>query len=146
MYKWIAPVSMAALLLTACGDNEEVKNPPENAPTEGQGQTADAAYSFTSFELDADYANVNDALDISYDNEKNDIEASYEDRENKKNLTGDDAMTELESKFSSFSFDENTPDDEVMTAVVEAFNIPDDAKKVEVDIKYVGGTEKEYKK
>lgn len=146
MYKWIAPVSMTVLLLAACGDNEEVNNPPENAPTEGTGQTVNAAYSFTSFELDADYANTNDALDVSYDNEKNDIEASYEDKENKKNLTGDGAMKELESKFSSFSFDENTPDDEVLTVVTEAFNIPEDAKRVEVEIQYADGTEKEYKK
>jgi len=45
---------------------------------------------------------------------------------------------------SSLTFDENTPDDEVLNEVLEAFEIPEEAKNIELDIEFQNGTEKEY--
>ncbi|HWJ77987.1 MAG TPA: YusW family protein [Niallia sp.] len=149
-----------SILLTACGDNDEVKNPPENTTEEKQQTTendstttkdtdtsTNTGYGFTKFDLDADYEGTNDALDVDYENEKNDnMEASYQDKSQDINLNGDEAIDKLDSIFSSLNFDENTPDDEVLNTITEAFNIPKDAKNVELEIQYSNGTEKEYRK
>jgi predicted small lipoprotein YifL len=152
---------MLLLLLAACGDNDEVKNPPQNTTEENQQQTDESntnttddtgadtntAYGFTSFDLDADYNETNDALDVDYENEKNDkMEASYLDKAQDINLNGDAAMDELDGIFSSFTFDENTSDEEVLSTVARAFNIPEDAQTIELEIQFGSGTEKEYRK
>ncbi len=140
-----------SLLLFACGDNDEVENPPQNATDEDQQQGTEndtnTDYGFTEFDLDADYQDTNDALDVDYEHENNDkIEASYRDKAQEINLTGDAALEELDSIFSSFTFDENTPDEEILNTVTEAFNVPKDAKNIELDILFNGGMEKEYRR
>src|SRR5699024_2423083 len=131
-----------SILLVACGDNDEVENPPQNDTGDDQQQaeqnnsdttnetetdtSADSAsnteYGFTNFDLEADYQETNDALDVNFENEKNDkIEASYEDKSNGIDLNGDEALEELDSIFSSFNFDENTPNEDVLNEVAEAF-------------------------
>ncbi|MFC5735471.1 YusW family protein [Cytobacillus gottheilii] len=146
-----------SIVLAACGDNDEVENPPENAAESNQQQTEEnntanestdnTGYNFTHFDLDADYQDHNDALDVDYENETNDqMEASYRDQSQDIDLNGDAAMEELDSMFSSFNFDENTPDEEVLTTVSEAFSIPEDAQNIELEIQFSGGAEKEYRK
>lgn len=169
---------MLSILLVACGDNDEVQNPPQNTNDNGgenepaednetttneesgtdvtdnadngatdKGTTTDTGYSFYAFDLEADYPDNKDALDVDYDNEPNDkMEASYRDQSQGIDLRGDEAMNELDSIFSSFDFDENTPNEEVLDAVIEAFNIPEDATNIELDIDFNNGTEKEYRR
>ncbi|KAB7709150.1 hypothetical protein F9802_03315 [Bacillus aerolatus] len=144
--KWITPVAsfVLALSLAGCADKEEVKNPPEKAPAEGK--EANGGYTFTSFDLDVDLEGTNDAIDVSYEKDKNGTEASYMNKDQNKRLNGDDAMKELDEIFASFVFNESTPDDEVLKTVEEAFDVPADAKSVEVEIDYAGGAEKEYRR
>ncbi|SHF98422.1 YusW-like protein [Ornithinibacillus halophilus] len=165
---------MLSLFLVACGDSDEVENPPENATNEGQQETenntnstgdtegndgntnnteitedstTNSGYGFTNFELDADYDSIDDALDVDYENEKNDeLEASYQDKAQDIDLKGDAAMEELDRIFSTFTFDENTSDDEVLNTVIEAFNLPVDAQEIELEIQFNSGTEKEYRR
>lgn len=105
----------------------------------------DAAYLFTSFDLEADFESTEDAVEVDYDQENDGTEANYNDQIQGIQLAGDEAMQELDSIFSEFGFDENTPNEEVLTEVFEAFNIPEDATNVELDIDFNNGTEKEYK-
>ncbi|WP_080843651.1 YusW family protein [Cytobacillus gottheilii] len=154
---WIGIFLMLSLLLAACGDNDEVENPPQNTAEDEQQQTEEnnatndnndtTGYNFTHFDLDADYQDHNDALEVDYENETNDqMEASYQDHSQDIDLNGDAAIEELDSIFSSFNFDENTPDEEVLTTISEAFSIPEDAQNIELEIQFSGGTEKEYRK
>lgn len=154
---WAGISLILSIVLVACGDNDEVENPPENAAEGNQQQTEEnntanestdnTGYKFTHFDLDADYQDNNDALDVDYENETNDqMEASYLDQSQDIDLNGDAAMEELDSMFSSFNFDENTPDEEVLNAVSEAFSIPEDAQNIELEIQFSGGAEKEYRR
>lgn len=168
----IGSIVIVFLSLMACGNNDEVENPPENAMNdnqenqqaadqgtqtdnsqEGQPQTENEAnntnngYGFVAFDLEADYEELDDALDVDYENDKDEeMEASYHFRSEGFDLKGDEAMEELDSIFSSFPFDENTSDEEVLSEVSEAFNIPEDAPNIELEIEFNNGTEKEYRK
>ncbi|WP_194287387.1 YusW family protein [Gracilibacillus oryzae] len=157
---WLGSLIILSVLLVACGDNDEVENPPQNATNDEQQQTndnntspnedtnanTDTGYGFTKFDLDADYTDTNDALEVDYDNEQDDnMEASYRDQSQDIDLAGDAAIEELDSIFTSFEFDENTSDEEVLNAVTEAFSIPSDAQNIELEIEFDSGTEKEYR-
>lgn len=158
---WIASFMILSILLVACADNDEVENPPQNTTGEDQ-QQADAnntnttndtdantntRYGFTKFDLDADYKDTNDALDVDYENEKHDkLEASYRDKSQNIDLNGDAAMEELDKIFSSFHFDENTPEEEILNTIAKAFNIPEDAQNLELEIQFRNGTKKEYRR
>lgn len=164
-------------LLGACGDEEEVQNPPQTDDTEqgtvddGTGDntndeatddsmddnaddttgnatngntTGEAKYGFTDFSLDVDMDGDDDAIDVDYEVEANSIEASYKDKEQGIDLAGDEALQELDGIFSAFEFDENTPRDEVLQEVREAFQVNEDAKNVELEITFSSGTEIEY--
>ncbi|WP_165768005.1 YusW family protein [Virgibacillus indicus] len=168
--KRLCPLLFAALILGACGNDDEVENPPQNETDDTQQQdtnnddsnsdsnsdanndndntdsNAALDYSFTGFDLEADFNETNDTLDVDYDHENDETEASYENKSQNINLQGDAAMEELDKLFSAFDFDENTANEDVLKAVSEAFGIPDDATNVELDIEFSSGTEKEYKR
>ena len=165
--KWLAiPLSLS--LLVACGDeNDDVTNPPENAPTEGTANSNDTAnngtnnngetandttatnghnkFQFTHFSLDVEYS-VTKSFEVEYENEISKVEASYEDEINNEKLYGNDAYSKLEPIFQSFKFDENTADDEVIAEVLQGFNLAEDYQKLELEVRFGDGTEKEYRK
>lgn len=149
-YKKLLAISiLSAAFLVACGDDEEVTNAPDNAPTEQEnGATTetitDAAYNFTKFSLDVDY-NDNKSLDASYENESTGVEASYENDLNNEKISGNDAFAKMEPMFKNFTFDINTPNDQVIQQVKEAFNVGDDYKEFELEVRYADGAEKEYR-
>nr|WP_245301675.1 YusW family protein [Virgibacillus natechei] len=149
-----------SILLVACGDNDEVENPPQNADEEQQqanenntdstndtDANTNTEYDFTKFDLEADYEDTDDTLDVDYENEQDEqMEASYRDKSQDIDLNGDAAMEELDSIFSSFNFDESTPEEEILNTITEAFNIPKEAQDIELEIQFSSGTEKEYRK
>lgn len=139
------------------GDEESgTKNDPADdgvGDTDGadanDDQTAangNSQYAFTSFELDVDIEQDDDAIEVDYDEESDETEASYEHKPNGINFYGDEAIEELDGIFRSFEFDENTPDEEVIQAVMEAFDIPDDAVEFDLEIEFANGVEKEYRR
>ncbi|WP_162800285.1 YusW family protein [Oceanobacillus zhaokaii] len=145
-----------SFLLIACGDNDEVQNPVNNnqqgtenntnnnGENDNVNETAESAYSFNSFNLEADIENTEDAIEVDYNKEMNETEASYEDRLQGIQLAGDEAMQELDSIFSGFDFDKDTANEDVLSSVLSAFNVPDDAINVELEIEFTDGTEKTY--
>jgi hypothetical protein len=121
--------------------------------TEDANQTGDDGdsnlntnYIFTSFDLEADIEPDDDAVDVDYeeDQDDNETEASYRHTGQDIDLQGNEAMDTLDGIFTGFNFDENTPSEDVLSEVMEAFNIPEDAAKVELDIDFANGTEIEY--
>ncbi|WP_081707565.1 YusW family protein [Bacillus massiliigorillae] len=169
MKKLLALFMCAGLLvLGACGndnadDKDTVKNPPENAPVENgndndtvnnPGSTTDnkqntatntESIPFISFDLDVDYDNFK-SFEVEYDNETDGLEVKIEDELNNRTLRGDEALAELRSRFESFKFDKNTAPDEVINEVIKSFDLKEDYKKFDLEIKFADGTEKEYLK
>ena len=103
------------------------------------------AFDFTHFSLDVDYAGAQD-FDVEYENEQSGVEASYEDNVNNNRYYGNDAYDRMESVFQSFKFNKDTSEDEVIKEVLNAFNLPGDYQKFDLEIRFADGTEKEYKK
>lgn len=103
------------------------------------------AFDFTHFSLDVDYADAQD-FDVEYENEQSGVEASYEDDVNNEQFYGNDAYDRMESVFQSFKFNKDTSEDEVIKEVLNAFNLPEDYQKFDLEVRFADGTEKEYKK
>jgi hypothetical protein len=150
------------LFLAACGGNDEVSEPPADAPVEEDDSMFDdneeaeapaeesdemadgGAYSFTHFDLDVEYPD-NQEIDVDYENEQDGVEAKYRNDLEGIDLEGDEAMQELEAYFSQLDFDQSTGDDEVIEQVISAFNLDRSYTELELDIDFTDGTEKEYK-
>lgn len=128
------------------GNTDSGSATDNNATNNSDNVTTDTEsdYAFTSFDLEADFEGTEDIVEVEYEQDTNETEASYRNETQGIQLRGDEAMQELDSIFSTFDFDENTPKEEVLSTVLEAFNIPTDAQNVELDIEYAGGTEVEY--
>lgn len=171
--KWLA-IPMSMLLLAACGnDDEEVKNEPNNAPTEQNEDTVDNGattnnntatdngttdeannkavsnantdFNFTHFSLDVDYSATKN-FEADYENEQSGVEASIEDEVNDEKVYGDEAYTRLEPIFKGFTFDAATAEDEVIKEVLNAFDLKEDYTELELEVRFADGTEKEYHK
>ena len=164
--KWLA-LPLSVLLLAACGNDEEVKDVPEDAPTEQNDGTtgtnnatdtqndntdtnhtvsnANPSFDFTHFSLDVEYS-MTESFEAEYENEESRVEASIEDDVNGEKVYGDDAYTQLEPIFKAFTFDAATAEDEVIAEVLKAFNLKEDYTDLELEVRFADGTEKEYQK
>jgi hypothetical protein len=152
-------VLSSSLALAACGDDTQVTEPvgdetveeqptaPEDASPEGgvdQDSIGGETFGFTEFELDVDYPDEDDVFDVSYEEDRDAVEAEYENKRTGQDLSGNDAMRELEPIFGGLDFDVDTPDDEVISQVVEAFEIEEGYSSLEIEVRFPDGTEKEY--
>ncbi|ELK47766.1 UNVERIFIED_CONTAM: YusW family protein [Halobacillus marinus] len=152
MNNWKTLSLLAAVpffLLAGCNDNDEVSNPPEDAPQEeqaenGAAETDEQSFPFTSFDLEVHYPE-NNTFDVDYEKEKDGMEASYQDDMDDQNLQSDEALAQMTPLFQELTFDKDTADDEVIKQVKEAFNLPDDYESFELDVDFPDGTEKEYR-
>ncbi|WP_211655099.1 YusW family protein [Planococcus alpniumensis] len=162
--KMIFPVLVmsATLALAACGDDEEVTQPVTDDASEEtaapEAESADDAsasggtevttdgetYGFTDLSVEVDMPDQDDALDISYEEERGRAEAEYENKIDGVDLMGDDAFNELEQGLSQLSLTPDTPDDDVISQVVEAFGIDPGFKKIEIEVDYADGSDKNY--
>ncbi|MFC2946986.1 YusW family protein [Virgibacillus sediminis] len=116
-------------------ESDEVSDPPSEPP-----------YEFKHFSLEADVEGTRDAIEVEYEHETDETEASYKDNNGGVQLAGDDAMEELDSIFSEFNFDSSTPEEEVAQEVAKAFNVPDDAEEVELEIEFTDDNELDYER
>ncbi|KGX84957.1 YusW family protein [Pontibacillus litoralis] len=140
-------------VLAACGDEDNVTEPPENAPAEHENNNNETSendnnqtttYSFTSFDLDVDYKG-NESVEVDYENEVEGMEAKYEDNRKDTMLRGNEAMNKLTPIFEAFTFDQSTADEEVIQAVKDAFSIEEGYQEFELEVEYADGTTKEYR-
>lgn len=149
----------SALLLAGCGDSDEVSPPANNdTPAENTSGSSDNSsnsnssgtdssgetFGFTDLSIDADYPELDDAIDISYDEDRDQIEAEYKNRFKELDVEGDKAMDEMEPALQKLDLTADTADDEVISKIVEAFELEDGYTSLEVEIQYADGTEKEY--
>lgn len=159
----LAPILFSSvLILGACGDDEQVTEPVNN---ENQGQPADAGgtsnaspeggldqdsiggetFGFTELDVNADYPDMDDMIEINYEEDRDKVEAEYKNKMTETDLSGNDAMDEIEPGLSQLELTTDTADDEAITQVIEAFGIEDGYTEIEIEVRYPDGTEKEYR-
>lgn len=184
--KKIIPLIIMFLVLTGCNDEDQVTDPPQNAPAENDGNIAnddlnennnnttdddlnendqnvtdddlnenddnatddapnDSLFSFTSFELDIDYEGDKD-FDVEYENDQDGMEAEIEDDIHGEKLSGDEAFEKLRPIFETLTFTKETEKEEVISEVLDAFNVNNNFTKFELEVRFDDGTEKEYNK
>jgi hypothetical protein len=161
MKRWV--IAVMSIILTAgiaagCGTDNNITAPPENTPagnenTAPEGETNEVApaeeegigatgHNFTRFDLEVEYDN-----DVKYEAEyeaEGNGEAEIEDDLNEVSLKGDDAYNELAPLMEQLQFDSNTEDQEVMTQVLEVFELQNDYKEIELEVTFTDGTKKKY--
>lgn len=138
------------VILYGC-NKDEVKDVPANAPADQNGtqQTGDTptdqvTFNFLEFSLDVDYSET-ESYEVEYE-DKNRNRRKIRGWSKNEKLQGDEAYTKLEPLFKQLNFDSTTPNDEVIDQVIKVFNIEDNYQSIEVDVEFVDGNEKEFKR
>ncbi|MBX8946508.1 MULTISPECIES: YusW family protein [Lysinibacillus] len=149
--KFILVISLMTVILYGC-NKDEVNDVPANAPADqnatqqtGETPTDQVTFNFIEFSLDVDYS-ATESYEVEYEDKKTGIEAKLEDDRKNEKLQGDEAYTKLEPLFKQLNFDSTTPNDEVIDQVIKVFNIEDNYQSIEVDVEFVDGNEKEFKR
>ncbi|MBM4763192.1 YusW family protein [Bacillus sp. B15-48] len=142
------------IIMSGCNttDEDKVAEVPENVPVEESGlkkhankeEPSEVPFLFTHFDLDIDYSQDQD-FDVDYENEHDEMEAEIKDDRGDKSAKGNAAFALLEPMFEQFTFDQNTPDEEVISEVINSFNLDDDFQEFELKVKFLDGDIKEYK-
>lgn len=149
--KVLLVVPLVVGLLYGC-NKDKVKDVPANAPVEqsasqqaNSNATEGMTYNFTEFSLDVEYS-ATESYEVDYENKKTGMEAELKDDRNNEKLRGDKAYAKLEPLFKQLTFESTTPNDEVIEQVISVFHIADDFKSIEVEVKFVDGTDKEFER
>lgn len=149
--KLLLAVSLVTVILYGC-NKDEVKDVPANAPADqnasqqtGETPTDQMTFNFIEFSLDVDYS-ATESYEVEYEDKKTGIEAKLQDDRKNEKLQGDEAYTKLEPLFKQLNFDSTTPNEEVIDQVIKVFNIDDSFQSIEVDVEFVDGNEKEFKR
>ncbi|MGE7603699.1 YusW family protein [Peribacillus sp. NPDC097675] len=152
-YLKILSVPFAAMIiLTGCGDDDEVKNPPaednenqaETNPEKGTDNEK-SPFTFKAFNLEVDYEGKNNDYEAEYDTMGAKTEASIEDELNKHEVKGDEAMEELTPILEKLEFTQDSKDDEVVQEVTKAFDLKEGYEEFELEVTYSDGKTKVYK-
>lgn len=148
---WIGTLVLIITLLVGCSNDnlEESDDVDVNAPdnekkaddTEevNDDTVVDAPYSFTEIEVDVDMDGVNDALEVEYEVESHKVDASYKNKSEDVYLKDEEAMEHLEPILDSFTFDENSSEDEILEQILESFSI-DAYDEIEIEITFKDNT------
>ncbi|TAA73660.1 hypothetical protein D2909_00470 [Planococcus salinarum] len=147
----------SALLLGACGNEDEVTQPITEEAIDYEGvedanpgggledeNIGGEVFGFTDFELEVDYADQDDALEVSYEEDRDLVEAEYENQITDEDFAGNDAFDKIEPMLAELGLTPDMPDDEVINKVMEAFSIEPDYESIELEVSYPDGTDKEY--
>ncbi|WP_131972800.1 YusW family protein [Exiguobacterium sp. B203-G5 25_7] len=163
---YLVPVLGLALFAAGCGnsDNQETEKVEETTTTDDNSmnddstmnddssgtqdqdtvtENADKDYGFVSLSVEADTADMMDMVDISYDRDNDGTEADY--KMDGERSQGNEAMKILDPKLDELNIDANTSNDDAIAEVEKVFGIKD-ATRLEVEIEFADGTEKEFMK
>lgn len=147
-FAWLF-VFILFVIVVGCNDDEKVTDVTEDIQVEKNestsNQTTDATFRFTHFDLDVDYRE-NEEFDVDYENKPNELEAEISDDRNNRHLQGNEAYAELKPIFEKLTFDANTEDEQVISEVVNAFQLGDDFVELELQVTFDDGTTKNYRK
>lgn len=149
--KFFMAILFTTIMLYGC-TKEKAQNMPTNAPIQqnmnqrvGDTATDQVPFNFIEFSLDVDYS-ATDSYEAEYENKRSGIAAKLQDTRNNENLQGDAAYTKLEPLFKQLTFDSTTPNDEVIDQVISVFHIAEDFQSIKIEVEFVDGNEKEFKR
>jgi len=144
-------ISLMTAILYGC-NKDEVKDVPANAPADqnatqqtGDTPTDQTTFNFLEFSLDVDYS-ATESYEVEYEDKKSGISAKLQDDRKNVKLQGNEAYTKLEPLFKQLNFDSTTPNDEVIDQVINVFNIEDNYQSIEIEVEFIDGNEKEFKR
>lgn len=155
-----ALIFSSMLVLGACGESSEVDEPVGNesqtapAPKTGEaspggGTDEDSiggkTFGFTEFSVEAGYPEQDDAIAIKYAEDRDNVFAEYKNRFTEDDLSGDDAMQQMEQSLQKLELTPDIAEEEAITQIIEAFGLEEGYENIEVEVRYPDGTEKEYK-
>ena len=153
-----------SLALAACGttaDNMDkvVDEPITEESNQGtaKGQNANATTSnqddiqqkmdeidYADFGLSVDYANHDEYEAELEKNSDNSVEAKIDDSLNQVNMKGTDAFNDLYPLVKQLSITQKTSKEDAIQEVIKVFNLPDDYKELELEIRFKDGTKIEF--
>lgn len=137
-----------SMFLGACAEDEEALN--NEAETEEEELVEDEeeftderaeGIKFDYFEIDVEYPDMLEAAyEVEYEKEDDGLEASLDDNINGEELEGAQAFETLYPIFTEqLTFDETTDQEEIVSQLVEGFNLREDFEFMEVDIDLSNG-------
>lgn len=124
-------------------DENQTKDPTQKTENQVNTNTEQELFPFTSFDLDVKY-DGNREFDVDYENDREGMEAELKDEINNEHLRGDEAFERIRPIFESFTFTKDTPMEEVISEVLQAFNLEDNYIEFDLDIDFSDGTERDY--
>lgn len=150
-------VFSSALLLGACGIEEEVTQPVTREAVDYQGPVdanpgggledeniGGKVFGFTEFELEVDYSDQDNALQVVYLEDRDRVEAGYENKVANESLSGNDAFDKMKPLLMELQLDVDMANEEVISQVIEVFSVNQDYESLELEVTYPNGNEKEY--
>lgn len=101
------------------------------------------ALSFDEYEVKADYDHGE--YEADFENESGDLDAEIEDSRNGVDIEmeGEEALEELSGILPEMNIDENSSEDEVLAATINAFELDENYSDLEVKIEFLNGGETE---
>ncbi|QQK75462.1 hypothetical protein HUG15_07630 [Salicibibacter cibarius] len=114
---------------------------------EDEDADADEAWyedlTYDEFELEAEYSHGE--YEAEYDYEGGNPEAEIEDTRNGEDIEmeGEEALEELAGILPEMDIDENSGDDDILDAAIDAFNLDEDYSELEVEAEFFDGGETE---
>ena len=99
---------------------------------------------YADFDLSVDYAN-HDEYEVELEkNSNNSVEAKIDDSLNQVNMKGTDAFNELYPLVKQLTITQETSKEDAIQEVKKVFNLPDDYKELELEIRFKDGTKIEF--
>ena len=99
---------------------------------------------YADFGLSVDYAN-NDEYEAELEkNSNNSVEAEIDDSLNQVKMKGADAFNELYPLVKQLTITQKTSKEDAIKEVIKVFNLPDDYRELELEIRFKDGTKIEF--
>ncbi|WP_100373861.1 YusW family protein [Bacillus sp. FJAT-45037] len=108
-----------------------------------EDEPATTAFGFSTFELGVSYEGMTDDYTVDYDHTQEEVHAEIDDSMNDTQLEGDEAYTQLETKFEEMQLDSSMSEDEIVDAVVSAFGLESTYETLDLKITFDDGTDLE---
>lgn len=115
-------------------DEEEFKADEESVP-----------FIFTDFELDVAYAQDIE-FEVEFQQEGEYIQAEYENEHKGEKLKGEAAYEKIRPILEKIEIDTTTDNEEALSQVIDAFDIPEDFNEIELKIEFEDGVIRKYEK
>ena len=159
----LSSVITLSLALAACGttaDNtdkvvdEPITEDSNQGTATGQDENATTSnkddmqkmdeIDYADFGLSVDYANNDEYAAELEKNSNNSVEAKIDDSLNQVKMKGTDAFNELYPLVKQLTITQKTSKEDAIKEVIKVFNLPDDYKELELEIRFKDGTEIEF--